>query len=447
MKKTTGFAALATLTLLAACEKEPILPGERFDVRAPLSASIPTTQNPTPRDGTGQVANRAVAISLPATSTGSWTHRGGNAQHIAPHGALSAQPARVWSVDFGAGNSRRQRIAAAPVVADGRIFAMDADSRLAAVSTGGQLLWTAPLKPADEGRRTQVSGGGIAYGGGRVFASTGYGEVIALDPATGAVAWRQSVGAPVTGAPTFADGTVYAVGRDGTAWAIDASNGRVRWTLAGTAAVAGMIGTGSPAIAGGNVILPFSSGELAGVLRQSGLRQWSSAVAGQRRGSSYNIIQDITGDPVVDGAVTYVGNQAGRTVAISTANGERIWMANEGAYGPVVPVGGSVFLISDEAHLVRLDAASGETIWSVPMPYFETDATKKRRAITAHYGPVLVGGRIAVASSDGQLRFFSPTNGALVGTTEIPGGAGAQPAVAGGALYVVSTGGQIHAFR
>ncbi len=446
MHAKTGLVAL-TIFALAACEKEPILPGERFDVRAPLEASVPTPGNPTPRDGTGQVQNRAVAISLPPTTTGSWTHRGGNAQHLAPHGALSAQPARVWSADIGAGSARRQRISAAPVAADGRVFAMDAQTRLSAVSSGGQVLWSVPLKPATEGARTQVSGGGIAYGGGRVFASTGYGEVIALDPATGGVAWRQSVGAPVIGAPTFADGVVYAVGRDGTAWAIDATNGRVRWTLAGTAAIAGMIGTGSPAVTPDQVIFPFATGELTGVLRQSGVRLWSSAVAGQRRGNSYNIIQDITADPVVDGNVTYVGNQAGRTVAISTATGERIWAANEGAYGPVVPVGGSVFLISDQARLVRLDASNGQTIWATEMPYFEAEKAKRRRAITAHYGPVLVGGRLAVASSDGVLRFFSPVNGALVGTAEIPGGAAAQPAVAGGMLYVVSTNGQIHAFR
>ena len=36
--------------------------------------------------------------------------------------ALSATPQRVWSATIGTGSSRKNRIAAAPVVADGRIF-------------------------------------------------------------------------------------------------------------------------------------------------------------------------------------------------------------------------------------------------------------------------------------------------------------------------------------
>ena len=122
-------------------------------------------------------------------------------------------------------------------------------------------------------------------------------------------------------------------------------------------------------------------------------------------------------------------------------------MAPEGAMGPVVPVGGSVFLVNDEAQLVRLDAATGEKIWAVEMPYFTKDKAKKRKAIYPHFGPVLAGGRLVVAGGDGTLRLFSPTDGALVGSVDIPGGAATQPALAGGTLYVVSGKGQLHAFR
>ncbi len=55
------------------------------------------------------------------------------------------------------------------------------------------------------------------------------------------------------------------------------------------------------------------------------------------------------------------------------------------------------------------------------MPYFTEDqAPQDRKAIYAHYGPVLAGGRLVVASSDGLLRFFSPTDGSLVGTVGTP---------------------------
>ena len=96
---------------------------------------------------------------------------------------------------------------------------------------------------------------------------------------------------------------------------------------------------------------------------------------------------------------------------------------------------------------MRLDAATGEVIWQVELPYFVKDNPNKRKAIFAHYGPVLAGGRVVIASSDGLLRFFRPTDGSLVGSLEIPGGAAAAPVAAGGAIFVVGGEGQLHAFR
>ncbi len=124
-----------------------------------------------------------------------------------------------------------------------------------------------------------------------------------------------------------------------------------------------------------------------------------------------------------------------------------IWGVNEGAMGPFAIAGGSLFMVNDEARLVRLEADTGAIIWSVEMPYFEAEKTRKRKAITAHYGPVLAGGRLWVASSDGLLSAFSPTDGALVYQTPLPGGAASQPAVAGGMMYVVTGSGQVVAFR
>ncbi len=443
----SAVSGLALLAVLAGCERELVLPGERFNPRTPLEASLPTKEQPAPVDPAGQVANSSAPIALPAASANAdWTHRGGNMRHLAPHGSLSAAPARVWSASIGAGNSRRNRISAAPVVADGRVFTLDATANLQATALNGAPLWTADLTPEADSR-DEVSGGGLAVGGGRLFVATGYGDLLAIDPATGGTVWRQRLGAAVTGAPAVEGGVVYVVGRDSSAWAIDATDGKVKWQLPGAPGKAGMIGTAAPAVADRVVLLPFVSGEMIAALKQGGVQVWTAGIVGQRLGRAYAGIADLTGDPVVDGAVTYVGNAAGRTYAVATSSGETLWSANEGALGPVLPVGGSVFLVNDEARLVRLDAATGAVIWSVEMPYFEKDKPKKHKSITAHYGPVLAGGRIAVAGGDGVLRLFSPTDGTLVASAEIPGGAASQPALAGGLLLVVGGNGQLHAFR
>jgi outer membrane protein assembly factor BamB len=437
---------IAGMVLLAGCEKELVLQGERFNPRAPLDASIPVEGQGQPTDSFGMIQNRSAPISLPAARANpDWTHRAANAEHLMPHAALSASPQRIWSAAIGAGNSRKYRITASPVVGNGRIFTMDATTGVAAFAPSGAPLWAANLMPT--GARGEVSGGGLAYGDGRLFAATGHAEVVALDPATGGVIWRQTIGAPAAGTPTVDGGVVYVVGRDSVAWAIDAKSGKVKWQLAGTPSPTGMIGSAAPGVAARAVLFPYGSGNVQAALKQGGVSLWTAAITGARLGRGYTGVTDITGDPVIDGATTYIGNQSGRLSALETASGSEIWSAREAAYGAVLPVGGSVFLISDEAKLVRLDAATGAPIWSVDMPYFEATKDKRRAAITAHFGPVLAGGRLVVVSGDGVIRLFNPVDGSLVGTTDLPGGAAAPPALAGGVMYVVSGNGQLHAFR
>nr|MCU0803120.1 PQQ-binding-like beta-propeller repeat protein [Paracoccaceae bacterium] len=288
---------------------------------------------------------------------------------------------------------------------------------------------------------------GLAYGGGRVFATTPYGELVAIDPASGAVIWRQRMDVSVTGAPATDGRAVYVAGRDGTAWAIDAADGRVLWTATGLPAATGVIGSAAPAVGERTVIFPFASGVVNALLKEGGTPAWSTPVAGQRLGRAFSAVGDVTGDPVIDGGLIYVGTAAGRTLALSSSGGEEVWSAGEGAMGPILAAGGSLFIVNDTGHLVRLDQATGATIWSQPMPFFENDNPRRQQAVTPHFGPVLAGGRIVVASGDGILRLFSPTDGALLGTVDIPGGAATQPALAGGVLYVVSTAGQLLAFR
>lgn len=448
-KAKLGVVGLAVIAALAGCERELVLEGERFDLRTPLEASIPVEGQPAPTAAALVVPNAARPIALPgAVANAEWTHRGGSARHSGPHGQLSARPQLMWSVNIGAGNTRRNRVSAAPVVAAGRVFAMDARSTVSAVALGGALQWQTSLAPDYDKTAIEVSGGGLAAHGSRIYATTGFGELVALDAGTGAVLWRQRLEAPVIGAPATDGRAVYAVGRDGAAVAVSAENGKILWQVPGTRAASGMVGTGSPAVGDGAVIFPFSSGELAAVDPTEGTRSWGAAVAGQRLGRAYaSGLGDITGDPVVVGNVVYVGTAAGRTAAIDAKAGQRLWSVAEGAINPPLVVGGSVFVVNDESKLVRMDAATGEVIWRAEMPYYTADKPKRLKAVSVHYGPVLAGGRVAVVSTDGQIRLFSATDGALVGGGEVPGGAASPPALAGGMLFVIGAKGQLLAFR
>ena len=277
-------AAVALLMGLGACaERELILPGERFPVRVDLNASVPVVGEPAPVSPGDRPENQSVPINLGAPQANAdWTHRAGNARHEQPHGALSAAPQLIWSAPIGQGSSRRNRISAAPVVADGRIFTLDAGSGLVATASNGGRLWATDLA-ADFDAGGSVSGGGLAYGAGLVFATTGYGELIAVDPASGAVQWRQRLDVAVTGAPATDGDAVYVAGRDGSAWAVDAGTGKLRWQLAGLPAALGTVGTAAPAVGDRAVLFPYAAGVLTAVLKVGGTQVWQAPVAGDRK--------------------------------------------------------------------------------------------------------------------------------------------------------------------
>ena len=431
-----GVVAALVVLGLAGCEREVILEGERLDPRALTVAGAPELPG-----------NRSLPVALAApTDHSAWTHRGGTATQRIAHPALGAAPGLVWSAGIGDGASRRMRITADPVAAEGRIFTLDAHSTVTATGRDGARLWQADIRP-DWAGRGLASGGGLAIGAGRLFVTSGYGLMQAMDPASGAVLWSKRFEAPLTAPPTVAEGRVFVVGSDGTGWAIDAADGRVLWQLPGVPSAAGMVGGAGPAVAGGRVMLPFVTGDIVSAAVGTGVQAWRTRVAGQRLGRTGALVTDIAGDPVVVDGTVFVGSRSGRVVALDAASGVVRWSARDGAFGPVWPAGDSLFFVSDQGELLRLQARDGARVWGVPLGHFLETRERRRAETVAHFGPVLAGGRLLVASSDGYLRAFDPASGALLSETALPAGAASRPIVVERTLYLVTRDGRLHALR
>ncbi len=425
---------IATLSLgLVACgETDTILEGEREAVRLDQTRIAEFDSPP------------VLELSKAVANT-DWTHESGATTHYAGHLAGEYPLTRAWSTDIGKGSSKSGHITSGPIVANGFVYAMDANARVRALDLNGRVQWTAELR-LDGERSGDGFGGGVAFGDGTLVAATGYGEVIALEPETGEIRWRQRLDGPVRAAPSVAAGLAYVVSRNDQAFGIDLENGRVRWRSSTIEPDAGIVGGASPAVRAGLVVLPFASGEVVGAVARNGRRAWTASIPGGRRGTVRSRISDITGDPVIKGDRVYVANQSGRFAALDRRSGQRLWSVNHGSMGPALPIGDSVFFVTDAGDLKRLRADDGAEFWTVDLAEFE-NPEKRRDAIT-YSGPMLVGGRILLASSDGFLRSFDPTSGEALGQTTIGGGGTAvQPAVANGQVLVLAENGTLYAFQ
>ncbi len=434
---------LASGLILSACgggflgisdSPEPPLPGERISLR-----EIPTESDVDP------VVASGFAQLPPPVTLNDWTHVNGVPTHAAGHIIGPSGLNLAWSADVGDGDDSA-RITSAPIVAGGSVFVIDGESVVTATSTtNGKRRWEVELAPEGEDGEDGF-GGGVAYANGVVFASTGFGEVVALSASDGSELWRRGLGAPMRAAPTVESGRVYAVTRDNGAFALSAADGSLQWRIQGSAGTLGLLGGASPAVIGEAVILPFASGEVMAVRASTGARVWSEVLSSGRRGAARSIINDITSDPVIAGQGVFAANQSGVMVAVEGRGGRRVWERRFGAVGPVWVIGDTLFAVTDDARVVRLRALSGETIWETPLPAFADP--DDREEVIAYAGPVVASGKVYVASSEeGLLRLDAASGARIESEDEIGDGSTLSPVIAGGTVYLLSDSGRLFAYR
>ncbi|MGB8275849.1 MAG: PQQ-binding-like beta-propeller repeat protein [Alphaproteobacteria bacterium] len=425
---------LAAVLVVGACEdRKTPLPGERIPVLLHESQIIPEAD----------LAQIPVALPRPVLNS-AWPEAGGSPSHVMEHVALPDTLKKVWSADIGSGASADKALIPAPVVADGKVFAMDTDYDVTAYDAEtGKRLWSKDVTSADED--DSAIGGGIAFGDGRLYVTTGFAQVIALKADSGDEAWRQSLVGPSRAPPAFAGGRVYAVTIDNQIFALDGATGRKLWSHAGVAEVAGLLGGAAPAFDAGVVIVPYSSGEIYALQASNGRVTWSDNLGPARRGDIASQITDIRGLPIIDGNRVYAISHGGRMVAIDLKSGQRVWDKTLGGVQTPWVAGDYIYVLTIDAELVCLNRADGRIRWVSSLRRYR-DTQSKSDPIFWN-GPVLAGDRLIVTNTRSEALSISPYTGELVGKISLPGPASLAPVVANQTLYFLTDNAELVAMR
>lgn len=418
--------------VLAGCADDETIGGQRIPVREIVAQSPeiePGDPEPLP----------------PAETNGSWLRSGGNALGGGFHPAYEGRLDTAWRYNTGSSANREWPYISQPAVADGVIVLLDPSFQVHALSAeNSSQLWQTEVVPDGESIRDAV-GGGVAIDEGRVYVATGFGEVAALDLDDGSVLWRARTSAPVHSAPVISRGLVATVARDDIVRVLDAETGEELWNARGAGAPAGFLLSASPVVRGGQLVVPFASGELAAYDLVTGQETWRTLLAGDVRDAPVAAFADVTAGPVIAGDVVYAGTRRGEFAAVDLATGEKVWSRTIGAGTGIWVVGDSVYAVDDSATLLRLSAANGGEFWRRLLPAFE-DPDDAEGAI--HYAsPAVAGGRVLVGSSDGQLYAVDAASGEIVVSVDMGDPLPAGVAVASSTVYLFSSDGVLHAIR
>ncbi len=428
-----ALVACDTIDDLIGSGEEPPLPGERIAVLSAQDRIEPAAR----------VADLAVRLPRPLVNT-DWPQQGGFANHAMHHLALGDAPIEVWSRDAGSGGDDDSPILSGPVIANGLVYTMDADAVVTARRVAdGDVVWSRDIEPPEEDDGNW--GGGVSYDLGRIYAGTGFAQVVALDAQTGAEQWRAPVSAPIRSAPTAFGGKVYAVTKDNQLFALDAASGEVDWTHTGIEETAGLIGSASPAVDGDIVVVPYSSGEIFALRAENGRQLWSDNLAAIRRADAVSALADIRGRPVIDRGRVYAVSHSGRMVAIDLASGRRVWETEVGGVNQPWIAGNFVFVVSTEGDVVALVAENGLVRWVTPLGRYEDP--EDRDGLVNWSGPVLASDRLIVTGSHGIAVALSPYTGEVIGELDMPGDVSLPPALAEETLYFQTDDARLIAFR
>jgi len=389
-----------------------------------------------------QLETQPITLPAPQVNT-EWAQAGGRADHANPHLSLPATLKEVWRVGI-EGSGTESRLLSPPIVVGGRVYVLDTDFDLHALDeASGRTIWTRNMKR--EGQEDDAFGGGVSFGDGRIFVTTGFGEVVAVDPAGGDIVWRQRIAGPIRSAPTIVNGRVFVLTVDNQFVVLNADNRVLQWTHNGILEQTTLIGSPSPAVTGDVAIVPYSSGEIYALRVENGQQAWQENIAAVRRGESIGGLADIRGNPVVDRGVVYAVSHSGRMVAVDVRTGQRIWEQEVGGINTPWIAGDWIFLVSNENQLVALARENGRVKWITQLDRYE-DPDDADDPIQWS-GPVLAGGRLILVSSDARMIEVAPETGEVTQRSELPGDTLIAPVVANNTLFILTDDGDLVAYR
>ncbi len=428
---TCAAAGLLSACSMFSAEKEKRVEGERISVLELQKELEP-----------GDIALETQGFVAPKPWKNEfWPQPGGYPSHSLQHLALGDNLERVWRTSIGKGSARRIPLLAQPVVLDKTVYTLDTASRVSAFDKDtGKDLWSRSVRPDDEDEN--VIGGGLAYSTGRLFVTTGYNNVLALDPMTGETLWTADLRAPARAAPTVLSGRVFVVTLDNAIVALNTQTGELEWDFQGIGEGSGLIGAPAPAADDQIVVPAFSSGELYALRAENGAVAWSDNLAAMRTysGGGIGAISDINAMPVIDKGLVFAISFNGRLVAIEERSGSRIWQREISGMKMPWVAGNSLFAMDTDGKLVALGRETGAIQWVL-------DLNGGDREPALWTGPVLAGGRLLVVGSNGYVVEVNPEDGTVLRDWKAGKSYHIAPVVAGETLYLLDDNGTLSVWR
>jgi outer membrane protein assembly factor BamB len=320
---------------------------------------------------------------------------------------------------------------------------------------------------------------GLAVDEGHVYAAGHKGEVASFDIASGRMAWRTRIKAPLSGGTAAGDGMVLIGSSDGQLFALEAASGKRRWSvrvsgevlapaaiserLIALRTVDGKLhalapadghelwvqqqpvprlslrGTARPVIAGDLVLCGFDNGKVIAVNAGDGSVQWEATITPPHGRTELERLVDIDTAVRVSGQDVYTVGFQGKVAMLAIDSGQVWWSHDASSYRSLTLDDDTLYLSTADGEIEALRTRTGAELW--------------RQKALAHRGlsaPAAVdaANALVVADFKGYVHFLDKATGALAArTSDGSVRVSTTPVVVGNMVLVVNDRGRISAFR
>ena len=344
------------------------------------------------------------SIKLPQQQENdSWTGRSNianllNIENFSFSDKINDSDSSIYSYKFLGKNHR----ASPPIIHKNTAYLIDHKGRITSFDLkNNKKNWQ--IKPF----KTKFKNGKIYLNNGKLFATSGYNYLAAIDIEKESVLWSKKINSLIISAPIASKEQVLAITSDNKTYAFNANNGNINWIHEAIDKNTAILGASDPVFYKNHVFSSYSSGEIYVLNQKNGEIGWFYNLNINKAINSDFILNDIDNVPIIKDDIIYAVGNGGLMMAIKINNGAVLWKSKIASISDFWIVNDFIYLIDSDNNLLCLDRKFGKVKWHAQLDKNIDDK------ITYH-GLIMAGDNLILSNSNKEILLISPKNGEIL---------------------------------
>ncbi|MCL7944856.1 outer membrane protein assembly factor BamB [Marinobacter sp. ATCH36] len=305
----------------------------------------------------------------------------------------------VWTMSVGDGHDDKF-LYLAPLNAGDMLYAASAEGEIWAVDPeNGAVAWYQDLN--------EDISAGVGGDQGNLYLITRDAQLKALSREDGTELWEQPLPNEALASPQSNGRLVVVQTIDGKVLAFNTNGGEKAWQYDSDVPVLSMRAAASPLVGADLVLASLANGKLMAISTESGQPVWQYEVGQPQGRTELERLVDVAGEPLIlESAAMVVGYQ-GKLALVDLQSGQEIWSRSESSLQSPMIGNGNIFIAGADGDITAYRGSDRRELW-----------TQDRLSWRQPTQPIVYGDYLLIGDYEGYIHMLSLEDGSLQGQLE-----------------------------